>query len=409
MKHNILQFVSDILSNDKLTPVDKQKIIELAKRDVQAFSLNAETLNDKVVKVEEKIEMIEEKIGIKKESPDIITPEKKLIHIPSKNLYKFLYDFNQDEILKTTCHEIDSNELININRFCETDIYSFEIHRKKIQDQYLNFFFNNKKYFVDHKIKNLIRTYLLGETFSGNKEGWTDEKIKINWNSNDLTEWCSLNPNKLPHPDLGLARNQNNNYGLEFQTAITTNLIKENYRIRYFSELVLYFKHLFHIRSDNSLKKILENTNNSENWNQIIDISFSESQFPENIEFFTNIEKLIQAYKVLINLIIDVANKNNLERPLVELKLIEKDFSVELSIHHVNTIFKKTIQNAIERRGSTFTTLIENQLNGMCEFFIKADFGNKHFRKLNIWNEEKLAAIECGDVKGVEYILEFKK
>jgi hypothetical protein len=123
----------------------------------------------------------------------------------------------------------------------------------------------------------------------------------------------------------------NNNYGLEFQTAITTNLIKENYRIRYFSELVLYFKHLFHIRSDNSLKKILENTNNSENWNQIIDISFSESQFPENIEFFTNIEKLIQAYKVLINLIIDVANKNNLERPLVELKLIEKKFYKHLA------------------------------------------------------------------------------
>ena len=65
MKNDILKFISDILANDKLTPIDKQKIIELAKKDISGFSLSEESLSEKVEKVEGKIDAIEERIGIK--------------------------------------------------------------------------------------------------------------------------------------------------------------------------------------------------------------------------------------------------------------------------------------------------------------------------------------------------------
>ena len=192
------------------------------------------------------------------------------------------------------------------------------------------------------------------------------------------------------------------------------NLIKNNQQIRYFSELVLHFKHLFHVRSDNSLKNIIENCNNSEDWENKVDFKISKN-FPSTIEFFTNIEKLVQAYRILINLIVEVSSKNvELKKPNVELKLNETETGVEFSIHHTNTVFQKTIQNTIDRKGSTFTNLIKNQLNGMCEFFVKACFEDGKHALINIWDGKNSDVIpsdpDCFDgFTGVEYILKFNK
>ena len=43
--------------------------------------------------------------------------------------------------------------------FCEIEEYDFLKHKEKVQEQYKSLFFNNKRYFVDHKIKNLILFY----------------------------------------------------------------------------------------------------------------------------------------------------------------------------------------------------------------------------------------------------------
>lgn len=402
-------FIQELLENKKLQPAQKERVLMLTKEEIKKDGIASKDLEERVKNLEEIFKTSD------KEQTIILETTKTPIenfdlpkYVDSKNLYRFLEDYNQDMILKTTCHEIDSDELKNILTFCEIEEYDFLKHKEKVQEQYKSLFFNNKRYFVDHKIKNLILFYLTGKSFSGKSEGWTDENIKYNWESEELKNWSKNNANKIPHPNEGFAGVQKND-GLELEKPIKLNLIKNNQQIRYFSELVLHFKHLFHVRSDNSLRKIIENCNLSYEWIDRVDFKINDEAFPYNIEFFTNVEKLIQAYKVLINLIIEVSYKNELGKPIVELKFTETSKGVELSIHHINTIFQKTKQNTIERKGSTFTNLIKNQINGLCEFYLKADFGNSEYAEINIWNGKNSTYIPIDNFKGVEFILKFNK
>lgn len=403
-------FIQELLQNTKITTAQKERVLSLTKEEIKKDSLLEKKLDERVRKLELKIvEQFSNEESVPNKSWTESKVESKLpIHIPSKNLWQFLHDYNQDSILKTTCHEIDSNELENILKFCNTEKYNFQEHKTKIQDQYKNEFYQNKAYFVDHKIKNLILSYLTGKTHSGDLNGWTDEKIKYSWESDELKIWCDKNAELVPCPNDGLANRQTND-GLELQKPFKVNLIKQNQQIRYFSQLVLYFKHLFHIRSDNSLRDIIENLNKIENFDSKIAFVIEENYFPKNLEFFTNVEKLVQAYRILINLIIEVSNKNSLDKPKVALKLKEMSDGVEFSIHHVNSIFQKTIQNTIDRKGSTFNNLIKNQINGMCEFFLKASFGNNNFAQINIWDGEESKSKPLEEFEGVEYILKFNK
>ena len=87
---------------------------------------------------------------------------------------------------------------------------------------------------------------------------------------------------------------------------------------------------------------------------------------------------------------------------------------MNFSIHHTNTVFQKTIQNTIDRKGSTFTNLIKNQLNGMCEFFVKACFEDGKHALINIWDGKNSDVIPSDPdffegFEGVEYILKFNK
>ena len=410
-------FIQELLENKKLQPTQKERVLLLAKEEIKKDGALGKELEERVKKLEEMMNNSNDDLPSTTLKPieEASTEEKSLVlpnYIPSKNLYKFLEDYNQDIILKTTCHEIDSDELKNILTFCEIEEYDFLKHKEKVQEQYKSLFFNNKRYFVDHKIKNLILFYLTGKSFSGKSEGWTDENIKYNWESEELKNWYKNNANKIPHPNEGLAGVQKND-GLELENPIKLNLIKNNQQIRYFSELVLHFKHLFHVRSDNSLKNIIENCNNSEDWENKVDFKISKN-FPSTIEFFTNVEKLVQAYRILINLIIEVTHNNHLENPIVELKLKETENGVEFSIHHINTVFQKTIQNTKDRKGSTFTNLIRNQLNGMCDFYVKACFEDGKYALINIWDGKNSNVIPSDPdffegFEGVEYILKFNK
>ena len=411
-------FIQELLENKKLQPTQKERVLLLAKEEIKKDGALGKELEERVKKLEEMMNNSNDDLPSTTLKPieEASTEEQSLVlpkYIPSKNLWKFLKDYNLDPILRTTCHEIDTNEFDNILEFCDTKNYDFIKHKEKVQEQYKLQFFDSKNYFVDYKIKNLILYYLTGKTYTGKTEGLTDGKIKFSWESEELKNWSIKNPNKVPHPNDGFAKNQIS-YGYELESPININLINNNQQIRYFSEFVLFFKHLFHVKSDNSLKNIIENCNNSEDWENKVDFKISKN-FPSTIEFFTNIEKLVQAYRILINLIVEVSSKNvELKKPNVELKLNETETGVEFSIHHTNTVFQKTIQNTIDRKGSTFTNLIKNQLNGMCEFFVKACFEDGKHALINIWDGKNSDLIPSypdffEGFEGVEYILKFNK
>ena len=88
-------------------------------------------------------------------------------YIDPIGIYKYLFDYNNNLILKSTCHKIDSNELKIINEHCSTDAYDFNKHLSKIIEA---FEVHDKKY-APAFIKSFIRLYLTGKDFYGNNIG----------------------------------------------------------------------------------------------------------------------------------------------------------------------------------------------------------------------------------------------
>jgi hypothetical protein len=175
--------------------------------------------------------------------------------------------------------------------------------------------------------------------------------------------------------------------------------------------LILHFKYLFHLRPDNSLLNIISKINSeNKNWQKNIVFEIDNKFFPENGEFFTNVEKLIQAYTIIINLILDVVVKNKMNKPEVKLSLLVNPNGIDFSIHHKNSVYKKSIKDVIgNRRGQVEKNLIKFQINGLCDFYLKADFGNNQFAKINIWDGKPKKAMQIDDFAGVEYIFKFRK
>ena len=179
-------------------------------------------------------------------------------------------------------------------------------------------------------------------------------------------------------------------------------------------ELVIYFKSLFHIRRDNSLLDILRHINEVEKYSEKnINIIFTEDKFKSNVELLTNVDKLLQAYKRIIE-ICKSCHKDN-ELLLIELSFYEEDGIVYFMIHDKKSIYGKNLDAATKRIGESHSKLIEKQINGLCDLYIEADFDNQEFARIALWNENSnpLGELPNIDVKrlnncqGVKYILKF--
>lgn len=312
-------------------------------------------------------------------------------YIQPKELQKFLFDFNQDEVLKYTCHPIDSEEVIEeINKQCKTDIYSVEAHSKLILERFESKFKNVKS---SRNMQGLIFAYLKGP-----KE-WSSNRVVINWSSNELISWSNENKGKIASPGKNIAAKQKN-YGFKLPNPFVSSI--NGQRVATFTNLVIFFKTLFHIRRDNSLKNIITYNNKSiEN----VNITFS-SNFNENIELFTDVDKLLQAYKNIIKICTDCSLEG--EQPVFEISFYKEENNVYFCIHHINTKYGKTLDDSLKRIGESQSNLIKNQINGLCDLFIEADFGNKEYARINLWDEsDELKAQNIAEMQGVKYILRF--
>lgn len=405
MAKNKYDFVVELLEFKKLNSEQKEKILKLSVQEIRNESSKDEEILKRIEEIELLIKTDEKKVGNDKANDNNRKDLKN--YIDPQLLYNFLKDYNTDPILKTTCHQIDSNELENILEFCETEVYDFIKHKKLVQNRYFEMM-NDKNYYVHHNIKNLICAYLTGKKYSGQYDTWTEDKININWDTEEIEKWIKINEGKIPHPDGGLFLKQSE-IEFEIKPSINTNVLGQN-KLRSFTDVILHFKHLFHLRSDNSLQSIILKINKeTQYWKNKIEIHINTFEFPENHEFFTNVEKLVQAYRHIINLIIEVAKYNNCEMPVVQLSLQILNDGMQFSIHHKNSVFKKTIQDTIDKDGQSFKNLINNQINGLCDFYLRADFGNKQFAEINLWNGQTKKSKMLDSFEGVEYILKFKK
>lgn len=338
---------------------------------------------------------------------------KRTKYIPYANLREFLYRFNQDSILKYTCHEIDTDETVkDICEKCNTKIYSIKKHSEIISLAYKSLIssLHNDKIYIDKKMYSLILVYLTGSTKSGQKK-WSSLNIDTNWASKDLLEWGNNNPGIIPSPGRNIAKKQRN-IGYELPSALRSNLTGR--RILTLNELVLYFKSLFHIRRDNSLQDILKYTNEKEGYkNSNINIVFSDTAFKNNIELFTDVDKLIQAYKSIIK-ICKKCHKEG-DSISIELAFFEEGNNVYFCIHDINSIYGKSLKAASERIGEAQSVLIEKQINGLCDLYIEADFDCQQYARIALWNEHShplggqpnIETEKIDICKGVKYILKF--
>ena len=259
-------------------------------------------------------------------------------------------------------------------------------------------------------MNSLILVYLTETTKSGQTK-WSSLNIDTNWASKELLEWGNNNPGIIPSPGWNIAKKQRNN-GYELPSALRSNLTGR--RILTLSELVLYFKSLFHIRRDNSLQEILAYTNEKEGYSsRNINIVFSDTAFKNNIELLTDVDKLIQTYKRIIKI---CKNSHKEGDPVnIQLSFFEEKDSICFCIHDKNSVYGKSLKAATERIGKDQSELIEKQINGLCDLYIEADFDNQEFAKIALWNEHSnplggkpnIEIEKIDNCQGVKYILKF--
>ncbi len=399
-------FINNIIDLSVKNNVDnrtRKKLINLIENEISKTELVEKEIIHRVISLESKIDTIfnPELLDISKNHNEEHSDLKKY-NDPSF-LSKFLLEYNQDPILKITCHLIDQSELNKINEILDAKEFSFESLYRKIISSFVNL--EKKHPNANYKIKALIRGYLTGKDKKGVLTNWSSDKISISWNSSDLIEWTKKNPQIPPNPDDGLTA-QLSNLGFEFDK-ITTKLFNNN--IQTFSGLVLFFKHLFHIRFDNSLKSIIDIVNDNENFNKEICFVQNNEEFKSNIELFTDVDKLIQAYKIIIKLIVEVSKEPILEKPNVKLSFYENNGDIIFSIHHLNSVYQKSMINTKERIGQTCSNLIVNQINGMCDLILSADFGDENYATINLWDGKPREHKLLNNFTGVEHKLIFKR
>jgi hypothetical protein len=338
-----------------------------------------------------------ESIKVDAKNPEQFTkyylPQKKPTTIEykdPKHLAAFLLEYNQNPILKYTCHTIDDDDvIIDIISKSGTNEYVFEKHLELIIKEYNKL--SVKYYGKVGNIHALIYTYLTGL----NQKGWADDGIKVNWSTEGLKKWAITNPGKVPNPGVNI-----DSAGYEF---VPIELISIGIDIFLFKDLVIHFKHLTHIRKDNSLRSRITRYNTIAKFSDHCDISFNT--FPENIEFFTDVSKLIQAYGAIVKSSIAFAVDNDNAKAEIELNLREDSTYIYLDVHHKNSVYGTSLYSTTQSRtGESQNNLIDNQINGLCDLILKADFDSNEYAEISLWpfvnNPKKLDSF-----KGVQFTL----
>ena len=390
-----LSFIKMLLQNRSLSINDRKRLIVLATKEIEEKQANIISPTEK----EEPLAAQTKHRGLG------------LIYVKPCILQEFLLRYNQDNILKYTCHSIDDDDDIRIiNAGCGVERYNLAKHIELISKRFNDLLENYKTQnplILRSKMTSLILVYITGKDYQGNLKKWSTSQFKTNWQSEDLKKWGEENPHIIPNPGPNIAQKQQN-YGFKLTERNTSYL--SDTPVRYLKDLVIYFKALFHIRRDNSLKQILMLQNSkidSIKEGRVI-VDFSPSNFFENIELLTDVDKLIQAYKKIISICSDNQNIKFGEKTLVELGFYEQDEHSYFSIHHTNSQYGKTVRNAIERIGKDQASLIENQINGLCDLFIEADFGGNQYFRINLWDKKKKTERqEIDKMQGVKYIMRF--
>lgn len=413
-KSDCKAFADYILQKNNLTKEQKAKISELVARDYS--KIYSEQENNNVFAALETQVPSEEDLQVAPGNPHY--PEVKYKSL--KHLQRFMELLNNskdDVILQYTSHLVSSDVKEKIIERCGTDNYDLEKHAQLIAEHFHSLVETFKKDVPDcegMKIVSMVRSYLTGKAQYGKEtEGWSRDHIKDGWGNKDFLEWGRNNPGVVPNPEEDLVSDQNSRgYILkkDWQSLLTGK------RIHSFSELLLYYKSLIVIREEYSLKTALDYSNQKlKDKYKNIEFHYKENGFNEFIERYTDVETLIQVYKKIVY----ICRKKDEDRSKkegydiitnIELSFYEEGNNVCLSIHHLNSIYGKTLyklRSKNERIGELQGQLIKDLANGLCDIYIEAEFPEKEYARYALWAEDGGSIVKISEMKGVKYIVKF--
>jgi hypothetical protein len=112
MEKSKYDFIKELLENKNINQSHRERILELTSKEI---SLEG-TLDERLRKIEEIIYV--DKTETRIENYGSEQSKGKPNNLPNYfnpyYLYKFLFEYNQNPILRTTCHDIDTNEIVSI-------------------------------------------------------------------------------------------------------------------------------------------------------------------------------------------------------------------------------------------------------------------------------------------------------
>ncbi len=370
MSKSKIDFITDLLASKRLDSSMKQKLFELTAKELQ----NIEYSDKKILS---EIEAIKRKIGLSEQ--EVTNSQMVLTNVPNnhdlpdyknpRQISGFLMAYNQNVVLKTTTHDIDANALNSINAFLKIEKYVFNKHLEAIKSEFIRL---SKEYSITPNLYTKIKGYINGDSL------WSEDNISISWSNPSLINWALNNTNHCPNPGKDLHQ--------ESFTFSKINL-KSGEFIRSFNELVAFFKNQVTIKHDNNLYDLCRIWNFK--YNEKIEFNLDLLEKAKTIEFYTDVEKLYQAYCKILDLCLlfppKEGGKPKIKISLEEIEVNELETQIHFKIHHTNSKFKKTIPWTKSRYGEQFTGIINNQINGLCDLELIADFDNEKYASLIIW------------------------
>ena len=382
-----LGFIKELLESKLIPSNQREKIFELASKELEIDC----NLENRVEKLEDEILKIRDKptVGDKGEYTDLLD----LKYINPIDLYNALLAYNQDSILKTTCHPMSTSSVDFLLTRTNNLEYDFNEHLEVIKVRFEQF---SSNYSLTSKMYSLIKNYLNGG------KAWSGQNVSFSWNDNSLKQWAINNPKMVPNPEDSIAE-LNGNEGFRLLNPFISDLTGQT--VESFNDLVIFFKSLWHIKKENPLQQIIEKQNIVKNYGSWANFQFVN--FSQMMNLYTDVDKLIQAYREIIKLI---KNNSGEGMQIIELSFFEQDSKKIFSIYQRNTIWNKSVSDTVERPfGDDFTPIVKNQINGLCDLHIEARFENDYCYHVNLWDGTKRESYPIKEIDGVKYLLILKK
>lgn len=344
-RKNKYDFIQEILESKKLTVAQRERVLKLAKEEIKKEGVIGKELEDRIRKLEEKLDDGQKKKNQLTHNPKLVskylkkfkdnTPLKWATHVWDEKKYEtidlFIEDLNKDK---------DYNTLFNIHR----DLYNLIDY----------FIYDPKKELDEYKIP---------------KYGWPNlQDLKIGWQfpNNLLINWCRENFDN---------KEDNKKYPFQF------NLPKElqpkkpikGKMITTFENVVDTFKTEIQFREDYLYKELRKRNN------RMADYNFIGIEDFKNLDFYTYTNGFLSAIDTVLNEI----RKNETEKNILfSYEMQANELFIDITQLNSFPTRKLNTNNLVQFLGGGMNA-ISSDIFSLCDFSIISNFTDGKNNKIS--------------------------